>query len=437
MTFQNINQKCEVCELQGVVSYQSKLESLYQLALEVVTLGDLQHVLDTSLRHCLTLTRSQFGFIGLTAEDSEALDIVAIQGFEAEYEFYEQLRLIPLRHSIFGRVVLEERPRRSHNATTDPNRVGQPGGHPPVQSFLGVPLRVREQTIGMIGVANKATDYTDEDEHLLVTYASLVAIAIHNARLYTELQASSHALERRVIERTHELAEAKESLAQKAGQLQQLLNATVGIQEVERGRIAHDMHDGLNQLIISALFETQSAKESMALQNNGAATTHLEDTQILLKQIDTELRRIVYDLRPPILDALGLVPAIKQFAARCQDCAKNACDVNISGQPYRLPTDIEIGIYRLVQEALHNITVHAEAAQVNILLDFGQNHVHLAVHDDGNGFDYERIFDVPAEHLGLIGMKERAQSIGGQLDIHTEQGQGTRVDLVVPVERGA
>lgn len=424
--------KCEICELRGVVSYQHKLESLYQLAIEVVALRDLQLVLDTSLSHCVTLTQSQFGFIGLTAEDGSALDLVAIQGFEAEPEFYDRFHLIPLRRNIFGNTILENRPVRSHDAANDPARVGQPAGHPLVRAFLGVPLRVREQTIGMIGLANKEIEYTDEDEQLLVTYASLVAIAIHNANLYEQLCASRQELEHKVSERTHELAIAKDDLAQKAEQLHKLLGATVDIQETERARIAHDMHDGMTQIIVSTLFETQCAKESLALANSGTAMDHLEDVQTLLKQIDTETRRIIYDLRPLILDARGLVPAIEQFASHCQQYSQIKCSLNISGDPYRLRSDVEIGIYRLIQEALHNIITHAKATQADIRLEFSKEKVYVSIQDNGIGFDLERVVNAPGEHLGLIGMRERAQCIGGRIDIQSKQDHGTRIVLTVP-----
>lgn len=423
---------CEICELRGAVSYQHKLESLYQLAIEVVALRDLQLVLNTSLSHCLALTQSQFGFIGLTTKEGSDLDLVAIQGFKAEPAFYNQFHLIPLRHNIFGNTILENRPVRTLDAMNDPARVGQPSGHPTVRAFLGVPLQVRKQTIGMIGVANKNTEYKDEDEQLLVTYASLVAIAIHNANLYEQLRASRQELECKVSERTHELAIAKDDLAQKAGQLHQLLEATVNIQEAERARIAHDMHDGMTQMIVSALFETQSAKESLALVNNGTAMDHLSDAQNLLKQIDTEIRRIIYDLRPLILDAMGLVPAIEQFASRCQQYSQIKCALNVSGDPYRLGTDVEIGIYRLIQEALQNITTHAKATQADIQLEFSKERVCVSIQDDGIGFDLERLLNAPGEHLGLIGMKERAQCIGGQIDIQTKQNHGTLIVLTVP-----
>ena len=183
------------------------------------------------------------------------MDVVAIHGFQASPHFYARNHLIPLRPNIFARAVLENRPVRSLDALTDEHRVGQPRGHPPVGAFLGVPLCLQGTPIGMIGVANRLTPYTVEHEHLLTTYAAQVAIAIRNAQLYEELRSAKDELERKVDERTHELALAKEALAEKARQLRLLLAQTVSGQERERARIAHDMHDGLNQLIIGAILE--------------------------------------------------------------------------------------------------------------------------------------------------------------------------------------
>src|SRR5215469_308835 len=138
---------------------REQLQALYQLSLEITELHDLQQVLDTALRYCLELTDSQFGFIGLNTADSAAMDVVAIQGFHPGARFYERFHLIPLRPNIFARVVLENRPVRSADAMTDPTRIGQPKGHPPVQAFLGVPLRARGMPMGMIGVANRPDAY--------------------------------------------------------------------------------------------------------------------------------------------------------------------------------------------------------------------------------------------------------------------------------------
>ncbi|HKZ70549.1 MAG TPA: GAF domain-containing protein, partial [Anaerolineales bacterium] len=215
--------------LQTYSEQRDRLRALYDLALELSALRDLPAVLDTALHHCLELTESQFGFIGLNAPDGKAMDVAAIRGFHPARDFYQQAHLIPLRPNIFARAVLENRPVRSVDATTDDRRVGQPRGHPPVRAFLGVPLRVREEPVGMIGVANRPAPYDDDHEHLLVTYAAQVAIAIHNAQLNEELASAKAELERKVIARTEELYEAKDALAQKADQLGRLLAETVTV----------------------------------------------------------------------------------------------------------------------------------------------------------------------------------------------------------------
>jgi GAF domain-containing protein len=121
---------------QSSLQPDERLQALYHLAVELSALRSLESVLNTALRHCLELTGSQFGFIGLNAPDGRALDVVAIQGFHPTEHFYEHNHLIPLRPNIFARAVLENRPVRSANAMLDPQRVGQPRGHPPVGTFL-------------------------------------------------------------------------------------------------------------------------------------------------------------------------------------------------------------------------------------------------------------------------------------------------------------
>src|SRR5512135_1897861 len=126
---------------------RERLQALYHLAVELSALRDLQSVLNTALRHCLELTESHFGFIGLNTPDGTAMDVAAIEGFHPTPEFYDHFHLIPLRPNIFARVVLENRPIRSDDALIDPTRIGQPHGHPHVRAFLGVPLLTRERPI--------------------------------------------------------------------------------------------------------------------------------------------------------------------------------------------------------------------------------------------------------------------------------------------------
>jgi signal transduction histidine kinase len=412
---------------------REQLQALYQLALEIAELHDLQQVMDAALRYCLELTGSQFGFIGLNNADGSAMDVAAIQGFRASPHFYHHFHLIPLRPSIFARVVLENRPVRSDDAMADPTRIGQPKGHPPVGAFLGVPLRSRGAPMGMIGVANRPDAYTDEHEQLLMTYAAQVAIAIRNAQLYAELTSAKADLEQKVAERTEELGRAKEVLAQQAHQLRLLLAQTVTIQERERARIAHNMHDGVNQLIIGAILEVKAARERLAWGNAAPAEGALRRVRAVLGQVDSEIKRIIHDLRPPTLDALGLPPAIARYAERYQVFAGLPCQVQISGQPRRLDSEVEIGLYRVMQEALQNAVAHAQASQTWVHLVFEPARVHLEVGDNGQGFDLEGILAQPEGHLGLVGMNERAQTLGGSLSVETGPQAGTRIILDIPL----
>jgi two-component system sensor histidine kinase DegS len=392
----------------------------------------LESVLNLALQHCLDLTGSQFGFIGLIAAADQALDVVAIQGFHPSDLFYRHNHLIPLRPNIFARVVLENRPIRSDDASADPQRVGQPAGHPPVITFLGVPLCLRDTPIGMIGVANRPWPYDDAHEQLLLTYAAQVAIVIRNVQLYEQLTTANEALERQVANRTQELEEAKEALAQKASQLQQLLTETVNVQERERQRIAQDMHDGTNQLLIGAMLELKSARERLHSQQLAKADASLQTVQEILRRVEAEIKGIVHDLRPPTLDALGLAPALRRYAERFQQYSGLPCAVRVLGRPTRLPANVEIGVYRLMQEALQNISAHAQASRAEVIITFAPQLVKLVVLDNGQGFDLAATRQQHNGSFGLLNMHERAESLGGRLSIQTQPGQGTQVELVVP-----
>ncbi|HEU5368024.1 MAG TPA: GAF domain-containing sensor histidine kinase, partial [Ktedonobacterales bacterium] len=328
---------------------------------------------------------------------------------------------------------LENRPVRSTDAVIDPARVGQPRGHPPVRAFLGVPLRSGGIPMGMIGVANRPDAYTEEHEQLLMTYAAQVSIAIRNAQLYEELKAAKADLEQKVAERTEELGLAKEALAQQAHQLRLLLAQTVTIQERERARIAHNMHDGVNQLIIGAILEVKAARERLASGNQAQVESALQRVRAVLGQVDSEIKRIILDLRPPTLDALGLPPAILRYAERFHVFAGLPCQAQITGQSRRLDPEVEIGLYRVMQEALQNAAAHAHATRTWVHLTFLPERIRLEVGDDGQGFDRVLVMARREGHLGLVGMHERAQNLGGVLSIETAPQEGTRVLLDVPL----
>lgn len=169
--------------------FREQLESLYGISVQIASLRDLSEVYDLALVCSVGLTQSEMGFIDLVNEGGVDMDVVAVLGFSpADPKFYERFKRMPVRPSIFGKVITEGRSNISGDVENDPDRVGQPPGHPPVQTFLGVPLRLGTEVIGMIGVANKPRGYTAEDEQLLSTFANQVAVAIDNAELYQRQQ---------------------------------------------------------------------------------------------------------------------------------------------------------------------------------------------------------------------------------------------------------
>ena len=411
---------------------RERLEALYDLALEISALRDLPSVLNTALSHCLDLTESEFGFIGLNSADGKLLDIVAIQGFHPSADFYEQKHLIPLRPSLFALAILENRPIRSKDAVQD-LRFGQPKGHPAVGTFMGVPLRLNQQPIGMIGVANRPTPYDESHEPLLMTYAAQVAIAIQNARLNEALTKAKAELEQRVMSRTHELNEAKNALAEKAAAMQRLLRETVTIEEGERQRISQDLHDSLNQLLVGALLEMRSSQDRLNKNDTAGASHALQQAKDILHSVEIELRQIIFDLRPPALDTLGLLPSIERYAQQFAARTHVRCEVMHQGAPYRLSADAEITLYRIVQEALQNVAAHAQAAQASVCLAFDPQLLEVTVSDDGCGFALDERRVNADSHFGLLGMRERAESLGGRFDIRTAPQQGTQVNVWVPV----
>jgi signal transduction histidine kinase len=434
------------------------LDALTHLVLEVSVQRNVGDVLQVALRQCLSLTGSQFGFVGLVrdADDGRVLEIAAIHGFHPAPTFYSEYREIPLRPNLFNLVVLEDRPVRTDDAARDPSRVGQPRGHPAVGAFLGVPLRLDGRPIGMIGLANRAGPYADEHERLALTYASLIAVLLHNAELYEQLQQTNAWLERLVDERTRQLAQARDALAEKASRLQAVLSETVDAQERERQRIAEDVHDGINQLLIGAMLELTAGQQRIEAGQPDAAAPALESAREILARVESEIRRVVHDLHPPVLEGLGLTAAIRDVVERFQRFTRLDCTVEVSGRPVRVPARTEISLYRIVQEALQNVSVHARAGRVEVGVRFESGDgVEVLIHDDGCGFDPAGWGHSDQEatgatgsgrsvpggdglpetrhHLGLESMRRRVESLAGEWELSSRPGGGTTIRARVPV----
>ncbi len=249
-----------------------------------------------------------------------------------------------------------------------------------------------------------------------------------------ELSNAFNAMAASLKRRTEELTRARDEIARKAEQLQNLLARVTRVQEEERERIAHDMHDGLIQLIAGALFESQSAKERLSSDPQSAAEK-LTVVQRLLGQMEGEVRRTIHNLHPPYLDQAGLIHAVQKCAGSFQEMWGIPCSVQVKGHPKRLPRHAEVAVHRIIQEALANVGTHSGARRADILLDYEPPAFKVMVRDDGRGFDWQKTLANPGKHLGLIGMKERAESLGGRLEVRSAPGRGTMLLVEVPLDQ--
>ncbi len=301
------------------------------------------------------------------------------------------------------------------------------------RSVLAVPVRTTDRVVGIIHVASREQRLFDaSDRALLTAIGQQVGTAIEKAQLHTQLKGLNQELEARVSERTRELSAAKEQIARHADALRHVLVEERRVEERTRAQIAHDLHDGIQHLIIGALFESQAARDTIS-ERPDVALARLDATQELLRRIEAEMRLAIYSLRPVALDAQGLVPALRECIASFARISHVECDLHVEGTPRRFNPEVEVAAFRVVQEALNNIESHAHAAHARIVVRFGNGQLEIEIVDDGSGFDTAELAQIPRAHLGLIGMEERAESVGGTLDVHSRVGEGTRVSVQVPM----
>jgi len=266
--------------------------------------------------------------------------------------------------------------------------------------------------------------YTETHARIVRAFADQAAVAIENARLYAVIKSFNEQLEHSVQQRTAELRQAWDEIAAKAEQLRALVRRVVMVQETERQRIANDLHDSVTQAILAAIYELHALRRRIGGQNPDA-DRQLDGCQQLLDSTLLEMKQIIYALRPRALDELGLLAALEHFAAAVQTHHGLEVAFQASGTAYHLPAEAELAIYRIVQEATQNSIRHANASHVTISVEFRPRRIRVAVFDDGCGFDPSVVND----GLGLVGMRERAQALGGQFSIARRVGEGTDISL--------
>jgi PAS domain S-box-containing protein len=286
-------------------------------------------------------------------------------------------------------------------------------------SGVSAPLREGGKLTGYVKIARDLTRQKQAEEELVRAHGEL---------------------EGRVQERTRELREMNLSLTKEIAErvtaqerARALLRRLVTVQEDERRRIARDLHDHLGQQLTALQLNLASHRESCG--GDAERGREIEQIEALARAIDAEVDFLAWELRPAALDTLGLATALENFVRQWSDHTGVEAEFHAAGlKDAGLPPAAEINLYRIAQEALNNISKHAAARRVSVILERRDGLTTLVVEDDGRGFttDGQTVPRADGGGLGLIGMQERAALVGGKFDIESSPGKGTTVYASVP-----
>jgi signal transduction histidine kinase len=275
----------------------------------------------------------------------------------------------------------------------------------PYLSYAVFPLLFSNRLVGTLRLLSKRKDYFTKDNQVLMqSYANLAAVAIQNSLLLDEIRRSNRQLH---------------------GLSQRLMKA----QEEERLNLSRELHDESGQLLTA--LTVQLGLLDRSVDQPEALRQRIDELKNTANTIQENLHKLAVNLRPASLDHLGLVTTLRQYIAEFNRQYDNPVDFEAVGmEGRRLSIEMETALFRIIQESLTNVVLHAHATRVDVLLSLHNQHVVAIVEDDGIGFlDSSPILE---EHLGLFGMRERIEMLGGTFTIESSPGKGTTVKAEVP-----
>jgi len=387
---------------------------LSRVSAAISSLMDLDAILKVGLDSVLNMMKGVVGGIMLIDDQTKMLSYRTSHGLSTKY--VEEMRF-PLGEGIAGKaaqngraILLEDI--SSDSSAAHPDLIKTEG----LKAFISVPLRAKDNVLGVLNVASTmARHFTKDDMYLLGSIGDQLGIAIEQAKLYKRLE------------------DARK-------RYQTLLRQAITIQEEERKRIARELHDETSQQLTALALNLQALTEMMEME-------HVQDTEIkaMLKRIhniavqaSAEVARLIKELRPTLLDTLGLPAAIRNLAETNLTSRGINITTEFKGMEHRrLSPEAELTLFRVAQETMSNIVRHAEAKNAMIRLECNSDECILSIEDDGKGFNVSEITRIEKDGrgAGLFGVRERMAAVGGKAYIESQPGKGARAIAKVPAVR--
>ncbi len=370
---------------------QERLIALHEASLELVKDVSLDHLLERIAKVACEQSGARYAALGVLDEDGKLVKFISVGMRDDEIK---RMAHPPVGKGLIGELMNTEVPLRVPVIQEHPRSTGFPAYHPKMVSFLGVPIRAASRQLGQLYLTEKidTPEFTADDEKIIQMLAAYAAAAIQNARLH---------------ENTRRLAVLE-----------------------ERERIGMDLHDGIIQAIYGVGLSLESALHSFEDEPEDAKT-RVQHSIEGLNQAIRDLRGYILDLRPRQMGSEGLMGGLNRLITEFR--ANTFAQVQLSGNENELkdlPQVYSMALFHISQEALANVAKHAKAKQVDISLWSTDERVLMEIHDNGKGFEMEKM-NVTIGH-GLANMQTRARSIGGDVDISSVVGEGTTVLAWVP-----
>ena len=370
----------------------AKLRRLVQAILILDAELYLPVVLRRIVEEACDLVDAQYGALGVLTEDGRALDQFLTVGLSAEAE--QAIGPRPTGRGVLGTLIADDKPLRLANLAQSEDSYGTPVSHPGMSSFLGVPVRVHGEVYGNLYLTNKRTaeEFSEDDEAMAAALAMAAGIAIENARLHS-------------LVRDHALTE-------------------------DRDRIARDLHDSVIQRLFAIGLSLQGTARMVerpeAVMRIGEAIDKLDDT---IRQ----LRKAIFDIELTI-NKEGLHPKVLDLVHELRPVLGIHPQVSFSGPVDKVVTgQLAEEVLSVLREALTNVGKHAQASQVVITVAAGDE-LRLVVADDGQGMRSALTDGAGAGH-GLKNLRQRAERLGGGVEIGTSREGGTRITWHIPYEQ--